>query len=80
MPGCVNPRKTCLVSAPRGAAALPGDAHAEALEAALGVALRQVEEAGLALVAQSARHVVLDKRKFKPHELSLSPAISDISA
>lgn len=48
-----------LSTAPGGAAALATDSHAEALEAAVGVLLAQVEEAICALIAQAPHHIVL---------------------
>lgn len=48
-----------LGAAPGGAGTLATDTHAEALEAAVGVAGTQVERAGDTLIAQAPYHVVL---------------------
>ena len=54
-----------LGTAPGGAGALATDAHAEALEAAVGVAGAQVEGAGHTLVAQAPHHVVLEGQSWE---------------
>lgn len=66
LPVCPNPAlHGYLSAAPGGAGALATDAHAEALEAAVGVAGAQVERAGDTLVAQAPHHVVLQAQSWE---------------
>lgn len=54
-----------LGAAPRGAGALATDAHAEALEAAVGVAGTQVERTSDTFIAQAPHHVVLQAQSWE---------------
>lgn len=65
-----HPPHRYLGTAPGRAGALATDAHAEALEAAVGVAGIQVERASHTLVAQTSHHVVLQAQSW---ELQDSP-------
>lgn len=54
-----------LGTAPRGAGTLATDAHAEALQAAIGVVGTQVERPSDTLVAQAPHHVVLQAQSWE---------------